>query len=248
MEQSSTTTVRVGPAEAHGHVGSPLFHAFLECEEFEGHKEVHFDLTWVVGHNGMAHGFPENGGCPDPFSIVSGHLQKTHARTFSGICESSRMLRSRVVSAQLQRTKALSTERQVPHCRITDDERCADLSEMLRTLVWVILECEWSNNSPWTARESRGTLVYPLVAPRGTAAHVHHGCGHPLGALASASRSWPQYFFVQPLCCPHHCHFVLCRWWYVVPLFLWARVGQILVDVFMCVARSVVRLCMIFFF
>ena len=112
-----------------------------------------------------------------------------------GIYESSGMLRSRVVSAQLQSTKKLSTGRQVPHRRTTDDERYADLSEVLRTWVWLILECEWSHNSPWTARESRGPLVYPLVAPRGTAAHVHHGCGHPLGALASASRSWPQFFF-----------------------------------------------------
>ena len=104
------------------------------------------------------------------------------------------------------------------------------LSEMLRTLVWVILECEWSHNSPWTVRESRGPLVCPLVAPRGTAAHVHHGCGHLLGALTSASRS----FFCGALCCPHHCQFVLCRWWCVAPLFLWGRVGQVLVDVSTC--------------
>ena len=70
-----------------------------------------------------------------------------------------------------------------------------EVREVLRTVVWVILECEWSHNSPWTARESRGPLVQPLVAPRVTAAHVHPGCGHPLGALASASRSWPHVFF-----------------------------------------------------
>ena len=29
----------------------------------------------------------ENGGCPDPFSIVSGHLQKAHAQTCSGFAK-----------------------------------------------------------------------------------------------------------------------------------------------------------------
>ena len=160
-----------------------------------------------------------------------------------GIYESSGMLRSRVVSAQLQSTKKLSTGRQVPHRRTTDDERYADLSEALRTWVWLILECEWSHNSPWTARESRGPLVHPLVAPRGTAAHVHHGCGHPLGALASASRSWPTFFFVGHLCCPDNCHFVFCRWWCVAPLFLWARVGQVLGDVLPRVDLNMASAC-----
>ena len=46
-------------------------------------------------------------------------------------------------------------------------------------------------------------------------------------------------FFLEPLCCRHHCHFVLCRWWCVVPLFLWAGGGLVFVRVSTCVARDV---------
>ena len=226
------------PARFQCHVGSPYFHAFLESEEFEGQQEVHSDLTWVVGHSGMAHDFPENGGCPDPFSIVSGHLQKAHAKAWRCFGLEWIQLNSREQSRCQRNVKSrTAVSRRTKGAQIS--ARC------FAPWVWVILECEWSHNSPWTARESRGPLIYLLVAPRGTAAHVHRGCGHPLGALASAS---PHLFFVEPLCCPHHCQFVLCRWWCVAPLFLWARFGQVLFDVTTCRSKFVVHFCLIFFF
>ena len=214
MEQSSTTPVPVCPAEART-CSPPTLTSSSSCA-IPGPcwKPVLPRVLGVGRIRGTQGGpfRPHLGGGPQRHGSrlsrkrwMPRSLLHCFGSSSEGTCESTEMLRSRVDSAQLQRTKALSTERQVPHCRITDDERCADLSEMLRTLVWVILECEWSHNSPWTARESRGPLVYLLVAPRGTAAHVHHGCGHPLGALASAS---PHFFFVEPLCCPHHCQFV----------------------------------------
>ena len=70
------------------------------------------------------------------------------------------------------------------------------------------------------------------------------GCSHaswvwtPTGRARFSLQILATIFFVEPLCCPHHCHFVLCRWWCVVPLFLWARVGQVLIDVSTCVARD----------
>ena len=62
----------------------PVLPRVLGVGRIRGTQGGPFRPHLVVGHSGMAHGFPENGGCPDPFSIVSGHLQKTHARTFSG--------------------------------------------------------------------------------------------------------------------------------------------------------------------
>ena len=118
------------------------------------------------------------------------------------------------------------------------------LSEMLRTLVWVILEYEWSHNSPWTAMESRGPLVCPLVASRGR----QLTCIMDVDAHWARSLQPPDLFFVEPLCCPHHCQFVLCRRWCVAPLFLWGRVGQVLVDVSTCRSGFVVHFCLILFF
>ena len=63
-------------------------------------------------------------------STVSGHLQKALIR----ICESLGVLRSQVVSAQLREDRGKSRT-----SRITNDEGCADISRVLRALVWVIL-------------------------------------------------------------------------------------------------------------
>ena len=119
MEQSSTIPVRVCPQKKARlslfflHDPRAMFEARPSTRSLSPKTSMGTSLT--LGQSGMAHCFPEIGGCPGPFSTVSGHPWKAHAQTCSGFCESSGMLRSRMVSAQLQRTKPLSTARQVPH-------------------------------------------------------------------------------------------------------------------------------------
>ena len=174
--------------------------------------------------------------------IVSGHLQKTKGANLFGIYESSGMLRSRGGSAQLQRTKALSTERQVPHSRTTKGALMGDAWHLglgdsgVRVVPHFSVDCQGVSRSvglpaccsAWDGC-SRASWVW---TPAGRARF----------SLATIS------FFVEPLCCPHHCQFVWCRWWCVAPLFLWARVGQVLVDVSTCRSGFVVHFCLIFFF
>ena len=57
-------------APSAGPVRGPLFRASFQCADFEEHQKVHFDLSCVLGHGGMAHVSPDNGGYPDPFCTV----------------------------------------------------------------------------------------------------------------------------------------------------------------------------------
>ena len=123
MEQSSTIPVRVCPEKARLSLFFLLdLRAMFEARHstrslspktsMGTRRSISISL-WAKAAWHMA--FPKSGGCPDAFSTVSGHPWKAHAQTCSGFCESSGVLRSRMVSAQLQRTKPLSTARQVPH-------------------------------------------------------------------------------------------------------------------------------------
>ena len=72
-----------------GPVRGPVFRASFQCADFEEHQKVHFDLSCVLGHGGMAHVSPENGVYPDPFCTVPGQLQAGHAHELFAVCESS---------------------------------------------------------------------------------------------------------------------------------------------------------------
>ena len=142
MEQSSTTSVRVCPAEARicspptltpssssaipGPCWKPVLPRVLGVRRVRGTEGGPFRPH--LGRGPQRHGSRHSRKRWMPRSLLhcfGSSSEDTCAKLF-GIYRSSGMLRSRVLSAQLQRTKALSTRRQVPHCCIMNDETCAD--------------------------------------------------------------------------------------------------------------------------